>query len=57
LEGLGTAKTYFAIGQSQFDGVFDGNDLISVEMCHYLKNCEGIFVGGTSGLNVVGAGK
>jgi len=39
----------------KIDGVFYGDDQIAFEMCNYLLRHEGMFVGGSSGLNIVGA--
>jgi cysteine synthase len=38
------------------DGVIDVDDTTAVEMTHYLLNYEGLFLGGSSGVNVAGAG-
>ena len=37
------------------DGVIDVDDTTAVEMCQYLLKYEGLFLGGSSGINVAGA--
>eukprot|EP01126_Amoeba_proteus_P030336 TRINITY_DN30013_c0_g1_i3.p1 TRINITY_DN30013_c0_g1~~TRINITY_DN30013_c0_g1_i3.p1 ORF type:complete len:363 (-),score=90.48 TRINITY_DN30013_c0_g1_i3:663-1751(-) len=55
IEGVGSGRVYFALEQLDLDGVLLVPDQIAVEMSHFLMKNEGFFVGGSSGLNVVGA--
>jgi len=55
LEGIGSGRVYHALNNIKIDGVFAGDDQIAIEMVHYLLKHEGLFVGGSSGLNVTGA--
>jgi cysteine synthase A len=55
IEGIGPGRVYYGIGKAKIDGVFAGHDQFAMEMCHYLLKNEGLFLGGSAGLNVVGA--
>jgi len=55
LEGVGSPKVFHNLDQAIVDGAFRGEDHLAVEMAHFLLKQEGLFVGGSSGLNVLGA--
>jgi len=56
-EGIGIMRKTANFASAQIDGAFRGTDREIVEMAHYLLRNEGIFVGPSSALNVVGAVK
>jgi len=55
MEGIGSSIVYQNLKQAHLDGIIKGSDKDGVRMAHYLLRNEGIFVGGSSALNVVGA--
>eukprot|EP01092_Planopodium_desertum_P000465 TRINITY_DN10699_c0_g1_i2.p1 TRINITY_DN10699_c0_g1~~TRINITY_DN10699_c0_g1_i2.p1 ORF type:complete len:119 (-),score=1.10 TRINITY_DN10699_c0_g1_i2:177-533(-) len=55
LEGIGSSKLYGNLARAKVDGYFVGRDKPALQMAHYLLHKEGLFVGGSAGLNVVGA--
>jgi len=55
LEGIGSSKVYYPLSQAILDGVLRADDRIAIEMAHYLLKEEGLFLGGSAALNVVGA--
>jgi len=55
LEGVGSSEIYLPLSKARLDGVFLGDDQLAIEMSHFLLNNEGIFVGPSAGLNVLGA--
>jgi cysteine synthase A len=44
-------------GVPNIDGAFIGTDKEAVEMAYFLKHYEGLFVGSSAALNIVGAVK
>jgi cysteine synthase len=57
LEGIGIRRITHNFAQARLDGAFAGTDRESVEMVHWLLANDGLFVGGSAGLNCVGAVK
>jgi cysteine synthase A len=57
LEGIGIRRITANFARAKLDGAFRGSDAESVEMVHWLLRKDGLFVGGSSGLNCVGAVK
>jgi len=59
IEGIGIARitANFAAGVKDIDDAFHGTDQEAVEMAYYLLRNEGIFIGPSAALNVVGAVK
>ncbi len=57
LEGIGIRRITRNFAMAQLDGAFAGTDRESVEMAHWLLAKDGLFVGGSAGLNCVGAVK
>lgn len=56
-EGIGIDRKTANFGMSLLDGAMQGSDQEAVDMAYYLKEKEGIFVGPSAALNVVGAVK
>lgn len=57
-EGIGVNRQTENFSQvERYDGAFRGSEQEGVEMAHYLLRHEGLFVGGSSALNCVGAVK
>eukprot|EP01130_Rhizamoeba_saxonica_P000996 TRINITY_DN10873_c0_g1_i1.p1 TRINITY_DN10873_c0_g1~~TRINITY_DN10873_c0_g1_i1.p1 ORF type:complete len:375 (-),score=101.91 TRINITY_DN10873_c0_g1_i1:25-1149(-) len=56
-EGIGINRQLEFISKSPIDVAYQGTDLEGVEMAQYLLENEGLFVGGSSALNCVGAVK
>lgn len=56
-EGIGIGRLTGNFRQAMVDGAFQGTDKEVVDMAYYLKRCEGVFVGPSAALNVVGAVK
>lgn len=54
-EGIGIDRVTGNFRRSQLDGALTARDTEMVEMAYYLKDKEGIFVGPSSALNVLGA--
>jgi len=54
-EGIGINRQTENLMHSKIDEVYSGTDLEGVEMAHYLLRKEGLFVGGSTALNFVGA--
>lgn len=59
MDGIGISRetSNFGACKDLIDGAFRGNDREAVEMCHFLVRNEGIWVGPSAALNVVGAVK
>ena len=57
LEGIGIRRITANFQRAKLDGAFRGTDAESTEMVHWLLRKDGLFVGGSAGLNVVGAVK
>ena len=57
LEGIGIRRITANFARAKLDGAFRGTDAEATEMAHWLLRKDGLFVGGSSGLNVVGAVK
>eukprot|EP01127_Copromyxa_protea_P021934 TRINITY_DN7671_c0_g1_i1.p1 TRINITY_DN7671_c0_g1~~TRINITY_DN7671_c0_g1_i1.p1 ORF type:complete len:213 (+),score=49.41 TRINITY_DN7671_c0_g1_i1:337-975(+) len=55
LEGIGSGRVFYGCSKMKIDGAFAADDQIAIEMVHYLLKNEGLFVGGSSGINVLGA--
>ena len=55
--GIGRLTGNFTENQNLIDGAFQGDDELAVKMAYYLKENEGVFVGPSAALNVVGAVK
>jgi len=56
-EGIGINRGTANFYRAQLDGAFQGSDLEAIEMAHYLLKCDGLFLGSSAALNVVGAVK
>ena len=56
-EGIGIDRKTSNFGLSMIDGAMKGSDQEAVEMAYFLKEKEGVFVGPSAALNVVGAVK
>lgn len=54
-EGIGINRETANFHRSRLDGAFQGTDQEVIEMAHYLLKKEGLFVGSSAALNVVGA--
>jgi cysteine synthase A len=57
LEGIGIRRITANFASARLHGAFAGTDREAVEMCHWLLAHDGLFVGGSAGLNCVGAVK
>jgi cysteine synthase A len=57
LEGVGIKRVTANFAAAKLDGAFRGLDSESIQMVYWLLKKDGLFVGGTSGLNCVGAVK
>jgi len=56
-EGIGSMRVTANFAQAKIDGAFAGSEQEALEMCFYLLRNEGLWVGPSSALNVVGAVK
>jgi len=56
-EGIGSMRVTANFAQARIDGAFCGKEQEALEMCFYLLRNEGLWVGPSSALNVVGAVK
>jgi cysteine synthase A len=54
-EGIGINRLTQNFAQAKLTGAIQGSDQEAVDICHYLAKHEGIFIGSSAGLNVVGA--
>jgi len=54
-EGIGIRRLTANFARARLDGAFQGSDWEVVAMAHYLLHREGLFVGSSAALNVVGA--
>lgn len=54
-EGIGINRETANFQRSKLDGAFRGTDQEVIEMAHYLLRQEGLFLGSSAALNVVGA--
>ncbi len=54
-EGIGINRETANFHRAKLDGAFEGSDLAVIEMAHYLLKHDGLFVGSSAALNVVGA--
>ncbi|MFN3927831.1 MAG: cysteine synthase A [Pseudanabaenaceae cyanobacterium] len=54
-EGIGIMRATANFLRAKLDGAMRGTDQEVVEMAHYLLNHDGLFVGSSAALNVVGA--
>ena len=57
MEGVGIDRITGQFKQAKVDGAIRITDLEAVEMAYYLKEYEGLFIGPSAALNVVGAVK
>ena len=57
IEGIGISRITKNFSQAKIDHALRGSDREAVEMAHYLIREEGIYVGSSAALNVVGAVK
>jgi cysteine synthase A len=57
LEGIGIRRITANFALAKLDGAFRGSDAEATEMCHWLLQKDGLFVGGSAGLNCIGAVK
>jgi cysteine synthase A len=55
LEGIGIRRITANFAQAKLDGALRASDADAIEMVHWLLRREGLFVGGSAGLNCVGA--
>lgn len=56
-EGIGIMRETANFAMAKLDDAMTAEDATMVEMAHYLRNHEGLFVGTSAALNVVGAVK
>ncbi len=56
-EGIGINRATANFNRARLDGAFQGNDQQVIEMSQYLLKHDGLFVGSSAALNVVGAVK
>jgi cysteine synthase A len=56
-EGIGINRGTANFYRANLDGAFQGSDLEAIEMAHHLLKHDGLFVGSSAALNVVGAVK
>jgi cysteine synthase A len=54
-EGIGINRMTANFSRARLDGAFQEDDRTMVEMAHYLLKHDGLFVGSSAALNVVGA--
>ena len=54
-EGIGINRETANFRRAKLDGAFQGTDQEVIEMAHYLLKHDGLFVGSSAALNVVGA--
>jgi cysteine synthase A len=57
IDGIGIGRETANFATAKVDGAFRGDDEEAIEMAHWLLRNEGIFVGPSAALNVVGAVK
>lgn len=57
LEGIGIRRITANFARAKLDSAFRGSDYESTEMVHWLLRKDGLFLGGSAGLNCVGAVK
>jgi cysteine synthase A len=57
LEGIGIRRITANFARAHLDGAFRGSDAEAVAMVYWLLKHDGLFVGGSAALNVVGAVK
>jgi cysteine synthase A len=57
LEGIGIRRITANFARARLDGAFAGTDREAIAMVHELLAHDGLFVGGSAGLNCVGAVK
>jgi len=55
MEGIGSSKLYYPLSQANVDDTVFVNDLCGIKMCQYLSENEQLDLGGSSGINCVGA--
>jgi cysteine synthase len=54
-EGIGINRKTANFNRAKLDGAFFGSDRCTIEMAHYLLKHDGLFLGSSAALNVVGA--
>jgi cysteine synthase len=54
-EGIGINRKTANFSRAKLDGAFFGSDRATIEMAHYLLKHDGLFLGSSAALNVVGA--
>jgi cysteine synthase A len=54
-EGIGIGRVTANFARAKLDGAFRGSDQEVIEMAHYLLKHDGLFLGSSAALNVVGA--
>ncbi|MFN5855371.1 MAG: cysteine synthase A [Pseudanabaenaceae cyanobacterium] len=54
-EGIGINRETANFRRAKLDGAFQGTDQEVIEMAHYLLKHDGLFIGSSAALNVVGA--
>ncbi len=54
-EGIGINRKTANFSRARLDGAFFGSDRLTIEMAHYLLKHDGLFLGSSAALNVVGA--
>merc|ERR1712137_212308 len=55
MEGIGSSVIYDNLSKAHVDGIVNVSDEAGVQMANYMLKYEGIFVGGSSGINLCGA--
>lgn len=56
-EGIGINRGTANFYRAKLDGAFQGSDLEAIEMAHHLLKHDGLFIGSSAALNLVGAVK
>ncbi len=57
LEGIGIKRVTANFAEARLDGAFRGLDTEAIQMIHFLLKKDGLYIGGSAGLNCVGAVK
>jgi cysteine synthase A len=55
MEGIGSSKLYYPLTFANLDDLVFINDIAGVKMCEYLLENDNLNIGGSSGINCVGA--
>jgi len=55
MEGIGSGRLYGNLARAKIDGYLVVSDQIAMDMANYVRKHEGLFVGGSTGLNIAAA--